>query len=239
MFQQADNQMEAGVKWTAVYHIFQLAQILYLPQDGRGEGLLGEELLDWVNDVDPRKYSSNCVTSRLYGSHKVEPDNSVGTSIMSSREPWTHPSFWPYITRCLLRGFHLPASSFLRTLSSHPHSHISKIGILLATHLSLLPRSHNTTSYPLDHQFLSAHQKWLGRFRAELGAATGGKSVGKWLEEGGGLADAEEWERDLKTVVELMEGKKERVLDEAADWREAVGAWGILVDVGLRRDDLP
>lgn len=35
-----------------------LAQILYLPQDGRGEGLLGEELLDWVNEVDPGKLLS-------------------------------------------------------------------------------------------------------------------------------------------------------------------------------------
>lgn len=26
--------------------------MLYLPRDGRGESLLGEELLDWVNAVD-------------------------------------------------------------------------------------------------------------------------------------------------------------------------------------------
>jgi nuclear pore complex protein Nup85 len=156
---------------------------------------------------------------------------------MSSREPWTHASFWPYITRCLLRGFHLPASSFLRTLSQHPHQPISKIGILLATHLSLFPRSHNTHSYPLDHQFLSAHKTWLARFRAEFSAVTAGKTVGAWLASDGGDWDA--WGRDFMTVVEIMEGKKERVLEEAADWREAVGAWGILVDVGLRRDDLP
>lgn len=37
----------------------------------------------------------------------------------------------------------------------------------------------------------------------------------------------------------MMEGKPERILEEAADWREALGAWGVLVDVGMRRDDLP
>lgn len=42
-------------KCDAIYHIFNLTMILYLPQDGRGEGLLGEELLDWVNEVDPGK----------------------------------------------------------------------------------------------------------------------------------------------------------------------------------------
>jgi nuclear pore complex protein Nup85 len=36
-----------------------------------------------------------------------------------------------------------------------------------------------------------------------------------------------------------MEGKAEAVLEQAADWREAVGAWGVLVDVELKRDDLP
>ncbi len=42
-----------SAQYDAIYHVFQLAEILFLPQDGRGEGLLGEELLDWVNDVDP------------------------------------------------------------------------------------------------------------------------------------------------------------------------------------------
>ena len=163
------------------------------------------------------------------------PDNSLGNEIMQTRDPWDHPSFWPYITRCLLRGFHLPASSFLRTLSSHPHLLISKLAVLLSTHLSLLPRSHNTTAYPLDHQFLSAHKMWLARFRAEFAAFLGGRGRGSWLDS----AEWVGWESDFRTVVELMEGKVERVLEEAADWREAMGAWGVLVDVGLRRDDLP
>lgn len=42
--------------WEEVQGIFQLATILYLPQDGRGEGLVGEELLDWVNAVDVGEY---------------------------------------------------------------------------------------------------------------------------------------------------------------------------------------
>lgn len=162
---------------------------------------------------------------------------------MQTRDPWDHPSFWPYITRCLLRGFHLPASSFLRTLSNHSHPPISKLASLLSTHLSLFPRSHNTTAYPLDHQFLTAHRSWLSKFRAELAAFIGGRAKGKWLDVPGGGSEGagswNDWEEDFRVVVELMEGKSERVLAESADWREAVGAWGVLVDVGLRRDDLP
>ena len=162
---------------------------------------------------------------------------------MQVKEPWTHPSFWPYIIRCILRGFHLPASSFLRTLHSHSHPPISKLGVLLSAHLSLFPRSHDTNTYPLDHQFLAAHKKWLSRFRAELATFLAGRPKGAWLDTGDPqdppTGDWDEAEEDLRVVIELMEGKAERVLEQAADWREAVGAWGILVDVGMRRDDLP
>jgi nuclear pore complex protein Nup85 len=50
---ESNVEPEVKAKFDAVYHVLNLAMILYLPQDGRGEGLLGEELLDWVNDVDP------------------------------------------------------------------------------------------------------------------------------------------------------------------------------------------
>ena len=47
------------------------------------------------------------------------------------------------------------------------------------------------------------------------------------------------WEDGFRVVIDLMEGKADAVLEQAADWREAVGAWGVLVDVQLKRDDLP
>jgi nuclear pore complex protein Nup85 len=50
---ESDVEPDVRARFDAVYHVLNLAMILYLPQDGRGEGLLGEELLDWVNDVDP------------------------------------------------------------------------------------------------------------------------------------------------------------------------------------------
>ena len=166
------------------------------------------------------------------------PDNTLGNEIMQCSPSWDHPSFWAYLSRCLLRGFHLPASTFLRSLIDHSHPPISELASLLASHLSLFPRSHNITAYPLDHQFLTAHRQWLAKFRAELSTLTGGRPRGQWLGKDGEAKWAS-WENDLRTVVELMEGKADRVMAEASDWREAVGAWGILVDVGLRRDDLP
>lgn len=39
--------------------------------------------------------------------------------------------------------------------------------------------------------------------------------------------------------MEVLEGKEQRVLEESADWEEALGAWGIWVRPSLKRDDLP
>jgi nuclear pore complex protein Nup85 len=197
--------------------------------------VLGEELLDWVNEVDPRESHTPSQVMLIF----EEPDNSQGNEIMQSRNPWEHPAFWPYITRCILRGFQLPAASLLRTLQNHPHEAIASLGPLLAAHLTLMPRSHNTAAYPIDHQFIQAHKLWLSKFRAELAAFHGAKGRGRLLDyEGGGEGDIS-WEMEFKRIVDLMDGKEDRLLEEAADWREAIGAYGVLCNVGLRRDDLP
>lgn len=160
---------------------------------------------------------------------------------MQTKQPWDHPSFWPYVARCILRGFHLPASSFLRTLTNHPHQPISKLSAILHHHLSVLPRSHQTTQFPLESQFVQAHRAWLGRFRAEVSSFLSGRPKGKWLEDSkdGRGGDWKQYEEGFRVVIDLMEGKADAVLEQAADWREALGAWGVLVDVQFKRDDLP
>ncbi|WWC69332.1 uncharacterized protein I206_103270 [Kwoniella pini CBS 10737] len=209
--------IELRTRFLTSYNILHLAEVLYLPVDGKGEGLVGEEILDWVNDVDPA------------------PDNSQGNEIMSTRNPWDHPSFFPYISRCILRGFQLPAASFLRSLSNHQHSPISKLASLLAQHISVFPRS-TEERWRVDLDFLQAHKSWLAKFRAEIVNFTGGKSKGKWF---GDDDKYQSMESDIRTIIELMEGRPTRILEEASDWKEALGAWGILVDVDLRRDHLP
>lgn len=158
---------------------------------------------------------------------------------MQLKEPWEHPLFWPLVIRCLLRGLFIPASTFLRTLTNHPHPPIAKLGQVLATNIASIPRSSNVDTYPLDHQFLAAHKRWVGQFRAEFETAIGGRSRGHWLDDGSSKGEYSSMEEKLRRVVELVQGNQDRLLQEAGDWREAVGAWGVLVDVNLRRDDLP
>lgn len=182
---------------------------------------MGEELLDWVNAVD---------TFHV---------NVQGNEVMQLKEPWEHPLFWPLVIRCLLRGLFIPASTFLRTLTNHPHPPIARLGQVLASNIANVPRSSNTDAYPLDHQFLAAYKRWIRQFRAEFETAIGGRSRGRWLDEGGSKSEYLSMEDEIRRVVELVQGNQERLLQEAGDWREAAGAWGVLVDVNLRRDDLP
>ncbi|GMK54991.1 hypothetical protein CspeluHIS016_0200470 [Cutaneotrichosporon spelunceum] len=202
-----------------MYAIFNLVRILYLPADGRGQTLLGEELLDWVNESSPAAI------------------NDDGNEIMNTQHPWDNPMFWPFLNRCVLRGFFSTVAQFLNTLSNHPHPPITKLAAVVSQYASSFPRSENFTE---DHAFLTEHQKWLVGFRSDVDTVTGGRSRSNWLgtDQSGDL-EWSGWEESFKSLVELMEGKADRVLAEGNDWREAIGAWGMLVDVGLRRDDLP
>ncbi|BEI79576.1 hypothetical protein CcaverHIS002_0101050 [Cutaneotrichosporon cavernicola] len=202
-----------------MYGIFNLVRILYLPADGRGQTLLGEELLDWVNQSSPAAI------------------NDDGNEIMNTQHPWNNPMFWPFLNRCVLRGFFPTVAQFLNTLSNHPHPPISKLAAIVSQYASSFPRSEN---FREDHAFLTEHKKWLVRFRSDVDTITGGRSRSNWLgTDSHGDLEWSGWEESFKSLVELMEGKGDRVLAEANDWREAIGAWGVLVDVWLRRDDLP
>lgn len=160
---------------------------------------------------------------------------------MAAKNPWAQESFWPLIVRCLMRGLFQAAVSFLRTLESHPHPPIAKLGAILAKRVAQFPRSTNINDYPLDHQFISAHKQWLAQFRADIVTFEGGRGRGHWFDDDDSSDRSEwaSWENDFRSVTELLEGRADRLFEEAADWREAIGAWGVLVDVGLRRDDLP
>jgi nuclear pore complex protein Nup85 len=48
-----------------------------------------------------------------------------------------------------------------------------------------------------------------------------------------------EFEAQFRCLLELMIGIKERVFEACDDWREALGAWGMLVQPSLKRDDIP
>jgi nuclear pore complex protein Nup85 len=59
----------------------------------------------------------------------------------------------------------------------------------------------------------------------------------------GGNEDAEdqrlEYEAQFRCLLQLVAGERQRVFEACEDWREALGAWGTLVQPTMRRDDVP
>ncbi|CED84877.1 Nuclear pore complex component (sc Nup85) [Phaffia rhodozyma] len=206
--------------WASITQIFHLAKILYLPEDGRGDGVVGEELLDWINMAD------------------LGPTTEEGEEILgfSNGDSWAHEEFWSYLIRSLLRGFLPSTSQLISTLSTHPSPVLSSISSKIATHLADYPRS-SSSSYPTERAFLQAHSSWRAQFRTLCVPLTkrGWALEGAWgsSDESSGLEDV------VQAVLELMQGKEDRVLEECVDWKEAVGAWGVWVRPSLKRDDLP
>lgn len=212
----------------SLHTILHFAETLYIPADGRGAGVVGEEILHWLNSFD------------------FAPRTEDGQEIAQSGLPHEHASYWDYILRCVLRGFHSSASSLLSSLAtSHPSKTLRMISKRVCELLSSMPRS---TGFSLEHDFISAHRRWVGQVRsllnkleqdmdemeAELGQSSDRTKSHEDIED-----ERLEFEAQFRCLLELMIGVKERVFEACDDWREALGAWGVLVQPALKRDDVP
>jgi len=59
--------------------VFSLFILVHAPADGRGDGIVAEEILDWVNRTNP------------------QPPKEEGEELSAMRVPYEHVNFWPYI----------------------------------------------------------------------------------------------------------------------------------------------
>ncbi|CBQ69050.1 conserved hypothetical protein [Sporisorium reilianum SRZ2] len=206
--------------WRDAQTILRLAEVLYYPKDGRGISVVGEELLHWLNSFD------------------VAPTTEEGQEIAESAVPHEHPSYWDYVLRCVLRGFHTSAASVLKSLDSHPSAVIRRVAQKAAKLLSTLPRS---TRFSMEHEFVAAHRSWLAGVRKLISGLE--HEMDEMEAEAGNTEEVEderlEYEAQFRCLLELMAGVKDRIFEACEDWREALGAWGTLVHPTLKRDDVP
>jgi nuclear pore complex protein Nup85 len=140
-------------------------------------------------------------------------------------------------TRSLLRGYLPSATQLILTLASHPSPPLSRLAPRISSLLESYPRS-SSASYSTERAFLTAHATWRSQFRtvARTLGGSGWSREGEWEEfDGEGVA----LEDRVKEMLDILEGNEAQILAESADWREAVGAWGLWVRPGLKRDDLP
>lgn len=206
-----------------LYMIFHLAQVLYFPEDGSGLGVVGEELLHWINE------------------HDVAPTTEQGQQIAQTLPPHEHPDYWDYVFRCVLRGFYGTAAVVLQSYGGDERSEtLRAVASEIVQLLQTVPRS---TSFSTESAFLGAHRHWHASVRVCLtGIQAQMDDVEAELKVAGSVAASEErleLETQLRCLLELLAGVDERVLEFAEDWKEAVAAWGALVQPSLKRDDIP
>ena len=138
----------------------------------------------------------------------------------------------------------------LGTLKAHPQRSIAAFAQILISAAHSLPRSNNAAAYPTERSFVLAHAKWRAGVRAQITAFTRGKERdGDWLElepdeeQGEDEQDLADLARSFETffmhVADLLLGETQAVLRESEEWTGAVAVWGVLVEPGLKRDDLP
>ncbi|KAL8279181.1 hypothetical protein RQP46_008437 [Phenoliferia psychrophenolica] len=197
-----------SMHYASLHSILSLSEILYVPASPAG-GVVGEELLDWLNTVDRA------------------PAVEEGEELVSLGSPWDSDNFWPYLYRCILRA-HLRSASTLLTLLSTSHSSptLRRLAEIPVRLIDSFPRS---TAFKTEREFLVKSREWR---RDAQDAQT---EFAELAQEPG----QDEDEDGLRGLLKILVGEEGAVLEHSEDWREAVAAWGVWVNSGLRRDDLP
>lgn len=139
----------------------------------------------------------------------------------------------------------------LRQLFDHPQHSISRFAQLLVQSITKMPRSNalksghgNRLEYEHEGKFLVAHQEWRVALRDELNVQCRGlEKEGGWLEwdqeVDEDLPDSKAWEEFFMECVDVLLGNEDKILELVDGWKGALGVWGVFVNVGIKRDDLP
>ena len=205
----------SGDHYKTLYTSLSLFQALYLPEDGIEDVPVGDELLEWLN------------------THYIEPSSEEGDQLSALDRPWEDELFWPYVQRATLRGLMKSAVFFLRSLVNHPSDNLQRISQKLIDLLEKHPRQKH---FSTEKEFFTTSRRWKDRvkvLRIELDR----------VPEDDRSDDYENWWDNISDLLGILEGRSDvfqRVCSIlGGGWKEIVCAYGIWVDVGLRRADLP
>lgn len=141
--------------------------------------------------------------------------------------------------RSLLRGFLASAGQLVRALEGHRSRAVNELAPRLAELIGAYPRS---TAFGTERAFVAAQTGWRASLRLLARPLEGGSGWAREAVDGEPELDegeAAELEENVGALLALLTGDERRVLEESVDWREALGAWGLWVRPGLKRDDLP
>lgn len=201
--------------YRSLYTCLSLFTILYLPEYGMENAPVGDDLMEWLNI------------------HFIEPSTEEGDHLSGLERPWEDETFWPYLTRAVLRGLPKAVAFFLGTLAEHPSGNLRRLAQSIIPLLSTQPKLQH---FDAERDFAYASHRWREKvkmLRIELDD----------VPESDRRDSFEDWWDRFSDIVGILEGREEVIRkvceDLGADWREVCVAWGVFVDTRLRRQDLP
>lgn len=80
-FQQSQNDIDTDelALVSALRDTFHLAHLVYVPVDGRGDGIASEEIVDWLNTTSPF------------------PSSERRDNLSTMAAPYEDDDFWPFV----------------------------------------------------------------------------------------------------------------------------------------------
>ncbi|EJU03489.1 hypothetical protein DACRYDRAFT_114882 [Dacryopinax primogenitus] len=208
---QIDNAESPSPELQAISSIVFLVQVLYLPESGFNTGIVGEELLDWLNTIDVRPTTE-----------EVEE--------FSQEDAWKLDGFWSFLQRLVLRGhFEMAQAVLERLMDQHPSAILSNV-----IRTSLIPL---LESFPRPSAFNHQSQFEEARFRWDASLKTTRKNFEGMLKSEKG--DWVQAIRGIFEIMDGQEQRiLALVNDGGIGWVEAAGVWGVWVDPSMTRSDL-
>ncbi|KAF8872834.1 nucleoporin Nup85-like protein [Gymnopilus junonius] len=211
-----DGPLQFGSNhYRSLYTCFSLFLMLYLPEDGYEDAPIADELMNWLN------------------THFIEPSTEEGDHLSALERPWEDETFWPYITRAILRGLSKASIFFLGVLQQHPSDKLQRLASTLVPLVESQPR---LVDFTAEKDFAYAIRRWADKVKAlriEMDK----------VPEDDRFDDFENWWDKLSGIVGILEGRQDviqRVCEDlGADWKEVVVAWSVFVDPRMRRQELP
>ncbi|KAF4610945.1 hypothetical protein D9613_006754 [Agrocybe pediades] len=201
--------------YRTLYTCFSLFVVLNIPEAGYEQAPVGDELMEWLN------------------THFIEPSTEEGDALSALDRPWEDETFWPYLTRAILRGLSKASLFFLRVLENHPSNRLHRLTSTLIPIIETQPRLSNFTA---ELDFANEIRRWRDKVKAL-------RIDMDRVPENDRFDDNEHWWDKLSDIIGILEGRQdviERVCEDiGADWKEVCVAWSIFVDPRMRREELP
>ncbi|KAA1082739.1 hypothetical protein PGT21_012664 [Puccinia graminis f. sp. tritici] len=216
------DEIDLVLQMTEVFSLFVL---VHVPADGRGDAIVAEEILDWVNRTNP------------------QPPKEEGEELSAMAIPYEHVNFWPYIQACVIRG-HLTQASAL--LKPYTKTHNPTLNQLMTVMISLIKSAPRSTLYDQELDFNNAIEKF--REVVERSLITLESEMNVIFENEKNRPDSENafdeddlihFQASYKILLEILSGDESRISEACYDWQEALGAHLLWVNPFCKRDDLP